>query len=336
MSRRIIPITRACYLNAFTEVLSTIGSVLPTRADRYGLPAVDSEHGNRFIPVLPAVKFLDLAARHEGISDLCFRGVESLSVQTLDNNFLDALKHHTTLYDALKTFCSLASIEDNCVHLWMERCGSMLRVCSALCGVGRDAPLEYSQWLQTKIPIEVVRLYLGPRWAPQTLALEADRAFTDYEREAWPGTTLLSGQSASWFDIPIAQLAAPPLSGLSSAGSVEETVLLLPPRDLIGVLRLLLPSYLGSGYLPIAKAAAITETSVRTLQRELAKAALNYSQLLDQVRFEMAVKLLRDPDIRILDVAHNVGYDDPTHFTRMFRRMCGSTPRAYRTSLEMP
>ena len=70
--------------------------------------------------------------------------------------------------------------------------------------------------------------------------------------------------------------------------------------------------------------------SVRSLQRRLAEEGLTFSQLVDEVRLEMAVPQLRDRGIRITDVAFGLGYSNPAHFTRAFRRWAGVAPSEYR------
>jgi AraC-like DNA-binding protein len=71
-------------------------------------------------------------------------------------------------------------------------------------------------------------------------------------------------------------------------------------------------------------------TSPRTLQRRLRDAGLTYARLIAETRHEAAKKLLADPTRTIADVARALGYSDPAHFTRAFRRWTGSTPRRYR------
>ena len=73
-----------------------------------------------------------------------------------------------------------------------------------------------------------------------------------------------------------------------------------------------------------------TLVSVRSLQRRLAEEGLTFSQLVDEVRLEMAVPQLRDRGIRITDVAFGLGYSNPAHFTRAFRRWAGVAPSEYR------
>ncbi|MNJ71465.1 HTH-type transcriptional activator Btr [compost metagenome] len=50
-------------------------------------------------------------------------------------------------------------------------------------------------------------------------------------------------------------------------------------------------------------------------------------------RIEMAEKLLALPHYRIVDVAHETGYEDYSHFAKTFRKVNGLTPTEFRSRL---
>lgn len=103
--------------------------------------------------------------------------------------------------------------------------------------------------------------------------------------------------------------------------------------EFLAGLKLLLRNYLEEGHPSVEWAALAAETSVRTLQRRLEQYGQTYSHLVQQVRFECAERLLQDPDTKIIDVALSVGYGDPSHFARAFRRLSGVSPREFRRLL---
>ena len=69
---------------------------------------------------------------------------------------------------------------------------------------------------------------------------------------------------------------------------------------------------------------------VRTLQRRLKESGLSYSELVEQTRYELACRLLDMPGAKMAAVARALGYNDPSSFSRAFRRWTGMSPRAYR------
>jgi AraC-like DNA-binding protein len=73
--------------------------------------------------------------------------------------------------------------------------------------------------------------------------------------------------------------------------------------------------------------------SARTLQRRLNDWGVTFEELVDEYRRDRAHTLLRRRDHSILEIAYSLGYSDPAHFTRAFKRWTGISPRSYRTAL---
>jgi AraC-like DNA-binding protein len=53
-----------------------------------------------------------------------------------------------------------------------------------------------------------------------------------------------------------------------------------------------------------------------------------------QRRMSQAVRLLQNPGASVTDVCYTVGFNDQSHFTRIFHRYVGVSPSAYRHQLE--
>ena len=80
-----------------------------------------------------------------------------------------------------------------------------------------------------------------------------------------------------------------------------------------------------------AKVAEAMKLTERTLQRRLADEGTTFREVVDEVRCDRASALLRDPSVRVADVAYAVGYDEVTSFTKAFRRWTGESPTAFRS-----
>ena len=81
-------------------------------------------------------------------------------------------------------------------------------------------------------------------------------------------------------------------------------------------------------------AAEAAGTSVRTLQRALREFGLSYSALMERERNLKARSLLANTNAKIIEVAYELGYQNPAHFSRAFRRTTGLSPREFRASNE--
>ncbi len=60
---------------------------------------------------------------------------------------------------------------------------------------------------------------------------------------------------------------------------------------------------------------------------------LNFSEILNNIRIKEAQKLLRDPSLRIGDIAERVGFVDMAHFSRVFKKNIGISANEYRNKI---
>jgi len=57
---------------------------------------------------------------------------------------------------------------------------------------------------------------------------------------------------------------------------------------------------------------------------------ISFTEYLNSVRIKAACDLLTDTDDSITDIAHKVGFNGNTHFTRVFKKLTGASPSEYR------
>ena len=88
----------------------------------------------------------------------------------------------------------------------------------------------------------------------------------------------------------------------------------------------------GSEFPTGAKVAGKLHMSESTLQRHLAKEGNRYQQLLDQVRYRLALEYLNGTNLPVAEIASLLGFSDATNFRRSFKRWSQTTPSAIRTS----
>lgn len=78
----------------------------------------------------------------------------------------------------------------------------------------------------------------------------------------------------------------------------------------------------------VAKQLAIT---VRTLHRKLHAEGESFTQILDDVRCNLAMEYLRSTKLSTEDISELVGFSDAANFRHAFHRWTGSTPARYRS-----
>ena len=59
----------------------------------------------------------------------------------------------------------------------------------------------------------------------------------------------------------------------------------------------------------------------------------NFSEILNGIRIEKAKQLLKDPALKIYDIAEQVGFSDLTHFSRVFKKLEGISANEYRNKI---
>lgn len=169
------------------------------------------------------------------------------------------------------------------------------------------------------------------------------RAELDFPAPAWlervgsllEGHRLAFGQPANRLVFPASDLELPllmadPVATQLALSQCERDLESLGEQArLVGrVRRLLEDSH--DGFPGLDSTAAVLHLSPRTLKRHLALQGTSFSELLEEVRREKALLLLRNRSLAVAQVADRLGYTDVANFTRAFRRWTGMTPSGYR------
>ena len=68
----------------------------------------------------------------------------------------------------------------------------------------------------------------------------------------------------------------------------------------------------------------------KLLNRHMGK---NFSEVLNSIRIEKAKELMKDPSLRLADIAEMVGFLDVAHFSRVFKKLTGVSAGEYRNHL---
>jgi AraC-like DNA-binding protein len=183
--------------------------------------------------------------------------------------------------------------------------------------------------------LQTVRLGAGPDWAPEKIFLEAESLSSMARLRDFGNAAICEWQGVSGFLIPRSLFARSIPAERSSTLPHNATKLFseAPPSEFHESLRRVVRSYLSFGHPRIEEIADVAGMSVRALQRRLAEDGLTYKRIVDEARFQVSADLLCDPNVKLIEVAHDLGYSDQANFNRAFRRWAGIPPSEYRLQL---
>ena len=323
------PLLRLGHPMAFTAFLSHVGAPVDRYLRRQKLPVL-CDNPDMFVPLENAWSFFATTAQHEDPMLGWLVGAH-VGDHNLNAGLLSKLETAPSLFQALQRLVQLASAEASHLQLGMHERQDDVLFYTHYSGMRDVAGYRTSQAYQIQVILGVIRHFLGRDWVPDEIGIE--HAITPaVARTHFPGSRILTQQPMGYIAIPRTCLHRS-VNRSGAGNDVVDDPVLSADFDYLDTLRALLKAYLSDGYPSAQFAAALMGTSERTLARRLSACGLTYGTLIDEVRFSEAKKLLRTADVRIVDIAISVGFHDQSHFTRMFRRLGGLSPRAFRKAV---
>jgi len=202
----------------------------------------------------------------------------------------------------------------------------------------RRVPAAGPQYDEFSVALMLVRSRQasGVAWRPERVTFQHGLTHEDGELSRVFGCPLAFGAADTELLIPHAVLELPhPRADATLLsvliGHVDPLLESLPPR---GVLLARVSSAIArrmSTSLPtLADVAAAVRVPERTLQRRLAEEGVSFSVLVDDVRRNLALDDLANPDLSVTEIAFRLQFADPAAFYRAFRRWTGESPTTYR------
>lgn len=154
--------------------------------------------------------------------------------------------------------------------------------------------------------------------------LSASRARGDDVLEECLGPSIEMGREYDMIEFDRALLDMPLRPQIKEGSKVTEA--LRSAVDAAGMLIDGLPEHQHLKLTTIAKRMGM---SARTLQRRLKFCGIDFEELLDETRRSEALRLVSEGKYPMTEIAYRVGYSDPAHFTRAFRRWTGESPSRF-------
>ncbi len=330
------PLLRLAHVIAFMVYLRRLGAPVDRHLRCNGLPVM-CDDPDAFVPLLRVWSFFNTASRSED-SELGWHVGAHAGDKQLNSALLRKLETAPTLLQALRRLVLMISAEATDLQIGIKERQDSILLYTLYAGMGEEPGHEISQAYQLGAFLDLIRHFLGRQWVPDEIGIEAAE-IPPGAKECFPGSRILTQQPAGYIAVPRSCLHQHPSLGDTKVGRADNPLLndnlpaLTENIDCLRKIHLVLKPYLSDGYVSQRDAAELMNTSVRTLTRRLSGYGLTYGTLIDGMRFNAAKRLLQNPDVRIGDIAHSVGFKDQADFTRMFHRVGGLSPKKFRNSV---
>ena len=240
-----------------------------------------------------------------------------------------------TAGEALQKFALHFSLHNNAAILSVVSSGDYARFVYAIIEQGMRDTRPFQLGAVT-MALNFLRELCGPGFQP-VAATFASRGPTDLRpvRGFFRAPVRFDSEESAviferhWLDRPLPPVDPQTRQQVEVAIREQRDLLL---ADLPVTLRRMLRKQLLLGQCSMHHVADQMGMHRRTLDRQLQRHGVLYSDLLVSVKKDVAQQLLRDTDMQVQQVAGSLGFSSAANFATAFRRWTGATPSEFRRS----
>jgi AraC-like DNA-binding protein len=332
MSRRQPGFTRASALGPIASVVEGLGGSIGRIMQDVDLPLALLERRELVVPLREQFRLLERAAGATGDEHFGARLGSRVKAREL-NAFGRWVCAAPTLAAAIdRSSVGIAAMLQTSTVLSLEVRGGCARWSIEFLDPECEGR-HHNELLGAGYLIDLVRTYAGPRWTPDYVLTTAARGSPTSEVEQILRTNVSHGHAVTTIGFDAALLASTnPNTGLDGGHDLPaaDEPVLPTGHDSVGAIAAVMALALQEGAPRLEWVSAKLGTTPRTLQRKLAQAGTAYHAVLENLLRERSTSLVAHTHAPITDIALELGYSDPAHFTRAFRRWTGTSPLAFR------
>ncbi|VXB10797.1 AraC-like DNA-binding protein [Burkholderia sp. 8Y] len=325
---------RSIAMSGYFDVTRRLGISAIDMAQRVGLDLSALANPDNRIPAAACCRLLELTAEEASCPTLALQMAETRhKFGTGVVNML--LAHKRTLREVLLAAAEYRHLLNEALAMYVEDAGATVTIREELV-VAPGTPTSQAIELALGVLARHSSALLGDHWKPRSVHFtHAGPADLTFHRRFF-GCPLNFGSDFNGFVCAAADLDYP--NPAADPELVRYAESLAEPLKQTGgdsvalevrkAIYLLLPLEQGTVE-PVARQLGL---SVRTMQRQLELASTSFSELVDEVRRELAVRYMSNPRYPIGRVAALLGYSQQGSFTNWFTSRFGMTPRDWRSS----
>lgn len=327
---------RSAGLRGLRATVAELGGDAERLARAAELPVEALDSDDVLVPDRAAAAVLELAAHELGAPDLGLRIARRQDLAML-GSLAVAIQHSPTLGDALECTSRYLFVHGRSLSLTVGPDPSGDRSSAALLyGPATAAGPVQGTDLGVGFVHRTITYLVGGRYGLRSVDLPYRPPAPASAYEEFFGAPVRVGR-----DVPAAVLRVPrELAGHALSGvndNLRRLALAFLAEQSPAVERRLAPraravvhEALGTRPVDVGTVAALLDLHPRTLQRRLAQEGTTFGDVLDDVRRQVALRLLTTTDLPLGQVAGMLGFAEQSALSRSARRWWGAPPSAVR------
>ena len=322
---------RSALLNAFADAARSLGLDPYRMLRRAGLPVAALDHPDYQIPADKVQALLADCANSAASEDFGLLVGKAFRLSMKGPLGL-LMREQPTVRHSLEVLQRYLRYQNDNVDIRIVPQGDDLAVVPELISP-RTAVSRQMVDLTLAMYVQIFRGLLGEEWRPQCVFF-ARAAPDDPSPYESLGQRIEFGAPSTGFLLTHADLETPlpeadPQMAREIARYIEANTQpqgVSATEQVSALIRRLLPS----GDCNVDRVAQLMGVDRRTIHRRLAAEGASFTQLMDSIRREVAVRQLMQTDRQLGEVAALVGFSSLSTFSRWFRQAFGMQPSEYR------
>jgi AraC-like DNA-binding protein len=325
-----IPLVKAAFAAPFRIAMENNGVSAEQYFRKFHLPTSELGDPEALIPEKPFWRLINQVAIAEMIPDFGMQVAQAKPWYEIES-LRPLLRGKQPLRKVLEKLCNAANSQSNTSAF-------KLRMDGELCWFEHHSDILINNDIQMENyrltnMIELVQLAAGINWKPVFIRLIMDDNKVIRKNRLLEGCDLQFTQERTAIAMPIGLLNANvnilPAGTNISNKPLEE---MHDKSEFIASLKTIISQYILEKDMSIDTIAELAGCTTRTLQRRLKEYEISYTDFMNEARMQYACTNLKLIDMKITEIAQQLGYNDTAHFTRAFKRWTGMTPSKFRST----
>ncbi|WP_295803041.1 AraC family transcriptional regulator [uncultured Microbulbifer sp.] len=323
---------RAAALNNYVELAEQLGLNYQRLMHQVGLnPTVLAQPDTR-ISADAAVELLELSAAESNCPNLGLRLAETRQLSDFGAISL-LLPHVKTLRDALHTTMKYRHLMNDALVMHIEEAGKVVIIREEVV-TDTSRPSRQATEFAIGVLFRLCSALLNGHWHPVSVNFSHSAPADLQLHKRLFNCKIEFGADFNGIVCPAADLDFPnPNADPAMAKYAETFVASLPGskhRPFSYEVRQAIYLFLPMGHANIEQIAEALSVNVRTLQRRLEENGETFSDLINDVRRNLVVHYMANPNYSLGRIADMLGYSVASSFTRWFTSQFGKAPARWR------